>query len=319
MVLDQNPRLIRGNELMVILERIKNSYSYGGIREVVRKAFFLAVYTIVGRFTSFIVKNSKIEYGLNNSERKDHIVVSLTSFPKRFPYLGMCLKSLVIQKVKPDKIIVYLGSDSTPDMLTEEMKFYQNYGVEYRFDKTMNIMPHKKYFYAMQEFENSIVVTADDDVIYPRNWLKSLYDSYKHNPNAVSARRVHQIKFDGQGRVIPYDKWKDQCRNIRKPSKQLIATGNSGVLYPPKCLHIEAFDKDAITNLCLRSDDLWLKCMEIKNDTPVVWVKNWQVKPASIDSENNSRLQDENIFTGKNDFVLRVIMEYCSITDSDFM
>lgn len=303
---------------MAILDRIKNSYSYGGIREVVRKTVFLVAYAAIGKGTSAIVKRSKMEYGLNKTMRNDHIVVSLTSFPKRFPYIGPCLKSLIIQEVKPDKIIVYLGSDSTPEMLTKEMLRFQEYGVEYRFDNNRNLMPHKKYFYAMQEFNESIIVTADDDVIYPKNWLKTLYESYLHFPNAVSARRVHWIRFDDSGRMLPYDHWKDQCRNIKKPSKQLIATGNGGVLYPPKSLHSDVFDTNAIMKLCLRADDLWLKCMEIKNDVPVVWVKNWQVKPASIDEKNNSRLQDENIFTGQNDHVLRSIMEYCSIKDNDF-
>ena len=303
---------------MAIVERIKNSYSYGGLREVARKAFFLVVYATVGKFTSIAVKKTKMEYGLNKSKREDHIVVSLTSFPKRFPYIGLCLKSLIAQTVKPDKIIVYLGSDSTPDMLTEEMIYFKKYGVEYRFDNELNLMPHKKYFYAMQEYKDSIVITADDDVIYPKNWLKTLYESYKHYPKAVSARRVHQIRFDEKGKMIPYDSWKDQCRSIKIPSKQLIATGNSGVLYPPNCFNADAFDVEAIMQLCLRTDDLWLKCMEIKNDIPVVWVKNWQVKPASIDAEDNARLQDENIFTGQNDQVLRLIMNHCSIKDENF-
>lgn len=301
-----------------LLERAKNAYSYGGVSEIVRKAMFLIVYSITGKFTSFIVRNRQLEFGLNCSKRKDHIVVSLTSFPQRFPHLDMCLKSLVIQKVKPDKIIVYLGNDSSLDMMTATMRKFQDYGVEYRFDKTMNLMPHKKYYYAMQEYPHSIIVTADDDIIYPRNWLKTLYESYKLYPNAVSARRVHQIKFDEQGKMISYDKWKDQCRSLKKPSKQLVATGNGGILYPPKCLPKTAFNVDVIKQLCLRTDDLWLKCMEVKNNVPVVWVKNWQVKPVSIDYEDNSRLQDENIFTGKNDLVMRAIMKYCSITDKNF-
>ena len=47
---------------MAIVERIKNSYSYGGIREVVRKAFFLVVYATTARCTSIAVKKAKPEY-----------------------------------------------------------------------------------------------------------------------------------------------------------------------------------------------------------------------------------------------------------------
>lgn len=51
-------------------------------------------------------------YGLNvNEERKEHIIVSLTSFPDRMNTIHMCLRSLLSQKMKPDKIILYLSKE----------------------------------------------------------------------------------------------------------------------------------------------------------------------------------------------------------------
>ena len=202
-------------------------------------------------------------------------------------------------------------------MLTEEMLAFQKYGVEYRFDEEHNLMPHKKYFYAMQEFPNAVIVTADDDVVYPTNWLEELYASYKKHPDAISARRVHYIQIKDD-ELLPYDQWKDQCRDHTEPSMRLIATGNAGVLYPPHCFDAEAFNIDAIEELCVRTDDLWLKCMEVRNKRAVVWVKNWKVRPATIDGENNSRLQDENVFTGNNDIVLKNLMSRYSLTAKDF-
>ena len=302
----------------MIVKRLRNALASGGVLEVIRKAFYNCIYIIAGRITQKIVEHKPYQFGLNTAERSEHIVVSLTSFPPRFSQLDKCLKSLIVQSVKPDRIIVYLGSDSRVEILTEEMKRYEEYGVEYRFDSTKNLMPHKKYFYAMQEFPDSIVVTADDDVIYPNNWLKSLYYSYKVFPEAVSARRVHFIKIK-DGELLPYDHWKDQCRDLLIPSMRLIATGNGGVLYPPGCFDKEAFNYSVIEELCLRTDDIWLKCMEIRNRIPVVWVKNWQVRPATVDSKDNQRLQDENVFTGNNDIVLNKIMCYYSLSVKDLV
>lgn len=302
---------------MNIVVRVKNAMSYGGIKEVLRKALYLMVYKTTAKVTLYSVQHKKLEYGLNQEPRDIPIIVSLTSFPKRFPYIGMCLKSLVTQKTKPDRIIVYLGNDAEEPQLTEEMHKYQQYGVEYRFDTENNLMPHKKYFYAMQEYPNAIIITADDDVVYPTNWVSTLYESYKKYPKAISARRVHYINCDEE-KLLPYDSWKDQCRNIHSPSMRLIATGNSGVLYPPNCFDSEAFNIDAIKSICLRADDLWLKCMEIRNGIPVVWVRNWQVKPATIDEKNNTKLQDENIFTGNNDVILQKLMKKYSLKVADF-
>lgn len=300
---------------MGIGQRLRNAYAYGGVKEVFRKAFYHRIYRMTRKQTIREVSHAHTEYGLNRSQRDAHIVVSLTSFPPRFPYLGPCLKSLVLQDLKPDKIIMYLGNDCTESDITEEMRSYEQYGVEFRIDPDENLMPHKKYYYAMQQFPDSIIVTADDDVIYPANWLRSLYESYQQYPSVISARRVHFIQIKN-GKLAPYDHWIDQIRSVRRPSKRLIAIGNGGVLYPPGCLDEKAFAVEDIKSLCLRNDDLWLKCNEVRLNIPVVWVRNWKVEPAAIHSEMT--LSSGNIFTGKNDAVLRLLMEHFSLTDDDF-
>ena len=76
---------------------------------------------------SFYVVKARVKllpyaYGLNRKQRDIRIIVSMTSYPKRFKTIIMPLKSLLLQSVKPDRIIVWLGSDSSEEMLTQEMK-----------------------------------------------------------------------------------------------------------------------------------------------------------------------------------------------------
>ena len=300
-----------------IIDRLKNTYEYGGIYEVLRKATFHYIYLVGGKVTRLTVQKKPYEYGIVKKPRKEKIVVSLTSFPARFDKIDLCLKSIILQTLKPDRIIVCLGSDTKKSDITRSMKRFEKYGVEYRIDQTQNLMPHKKYFYAMQEFPDAVIITADDDVIYPSNWLSSLYTSYKKYPHAISARRVHYISKK-DGKLEPYDHWIDQYRKLKTPSMSLIAIGNGGVLYPPHCFNKTAFDTERIKRLCLRTDDLWLKCMEVLQSIPVVWVKNWLVDPATIDFAKNERLSDANIFTGKNDDILRELMNNLSLKDEMF-
>lgn len=301
---------------MSITVRIKNALKYGGIAEVVRKAYYYIIYHIANYFTIVETKISDMSYGLNKDERPNSVVISLTSYPKRFEKIGLCLKSLIQQTIKPDKIIVYLGSDSDETDITDEMKEYIKYGIEYRIDKEVNLMPHKKYYYAMREYPDSIIVTADDDVIYPKNWLESLLKTHQKYPEAVCARRVHLIGIRG-GRILPYNEWTDQIRTVLKPSMQLIAIGNGGVLYPPNCFDDEAFNIDEIKKTCLKADDLWLKCMEIRNQIPVVWVKNWHVDPPSIGS--SEKLSSQNVFNGNNDLIFKNLMTKYAIEPRDFL
>lgn len=303
---------------MNVFERLKNAYASGGFREIVRKSFFHYIYRFNNCITKASVNRKKLQIGLNQTEeRKEKVIVSLTSFPPRFVGIHLTLKSLLLQSEKPDKVIVYLGSDSSRDQFTQKMLDLEKYGVEYHIDSSRNLKSHKKYFYAMQEFENDVIVTADDDVYYPANWLSSLLKSYKKFPNAVSARRVHLMKKNGD-ELAYYNLWEDQCRRVKKPNFSLIATGCSGILYPPHCLKPVAFDEATFQKLCFDADDIWLKCMEVLNDVPVVWVKNWEVDPPDVSASNKNSLSSLNVDYRKNDTYLHNVMNHFNISVEKF-
>lgn len=300
---------------MNIIWRLNNAYQSGGVKEIIRKGINRLFCKISNYATVSYVKKSKISYGLNEKKREIPIIISLTSFPERFPNIGLCLKSLLLQEMKPDRIIIFFGSDSKESDLTDEMIRFRQYGVEYRFDDKLNLMPHKKYFYAMRDFPDAIIITVDDDAIYSKDLVRSLYESYQKYPNAVSARRVHQIRVK-DGKILPYNHWKDQCCDVKYPSMTLIATGVGGVLYPPGRFDKETFNVEIIQKLCLKADDLWLKCMEVRNNIPVVWAINNEVRPAEIKSVRN--LFDGNVTNNNNDEILKNIMVHYSITVNDF-
>ena len=306
---------------MTIFERFANAYSYGGLKEIIRKSTTHAIYRINNFATKRKVDSRYPEYGLySGSERKKKIIVSLTSYPKRFETISIALKSLLLQTVKPDKIIVYLGNDTLPDDITTDMKEMENYGVEYRIDSTQNLMAHKKYFYAMQDYPNDIVVTADDDLYYPLDWLESLVKAHDMNPKVICARRVHLMKANGLC-LEEYNHWEDQCRRITEPSYALFATSGSGKLFPPGSLCKEAFNTQAIKDLCLKADDIWLKCMEVLSGTPVMWVKNWEVDQMSVDSIQSIQegsLAAANVEQCGNDAMLYVVMKQYGIKTEDF-
>ena len=303
---------------MNICDRLKNAYASGGLKEITRKSFFHYIYIFNSRITKAYVERRKLQFGLNQSDkRKEKIVVSLTSFPLRFNKIHICLKSLLLQKVKPDKIIVYLGKDSSRKQFTKEMLNLERYGVEYRIDSERNLKSHKKYFYAMQEFPNDIIVTADDDLYYPSNWLSSLFKTYHKYPNAISARRVHLMK-QKDGILLPYNMWKDQCRSVVEPSFALLATGGSGKLYPPHCLNECAFDDKRFKELCFDADDIWLKCMEIISGIPVVWAKNWEVDQLGVGTNQKGALSKQNVDCSHNDGCLKNVMDFYNISTSRF-
>jgi len=202
------------------------------------------------------------------------IIVSMTSFPGRIDTVYKSLKSVFSQSFKADRIILWLAEEQFPEKkLPDRLMEYVQLGLEIRWcDK--DLRPHKKYFYAMQEFPDALIITVDDDLIYDKQMIEMLVTSYLHFPGAVSATRTHLMTADLNGNIAPYMQWGNQFSGvIGKPSMQLFSTSGAGTLYPPDCMDNELFNVDNIRSLCLNADDLWFKVMQVRKGTPVVLVK----------------------------------------------
>lgn len=61
--------------------------------------------------------------------------------------------------------------------------------------------------------------------------MKTFYQSYIRHPEAVSAKRVHNIQFDQNGVVLPYAEWViDTKEYVDTEVMGLMATGCGGVV-----------------------------------------------------------------------------------------
>ena len=253
---------------------------------------------------------------LNSTHRKTDVIVSLTSYPARFPFIHITLKSMMLQSMKPDRIIVWLDKDVDQSRLTPKMRALERYGIEYRYVK--DLRSHKKYFYVMQEFSDSIIITIDDDVIYPKDVIKSLMDTHERYPDAVCARRVHKITKNVDGTIAAYNDWLGEYCECDTPSHALIAVGVGGILYPPHCLYEKVFDEELIRKLCLKADDIWLKFMEVLNGTYVVWTPCKIPMPELIEKAQETSLNSENVGQNMNDVYFANMQKYFDVQSDDF-
>lgn len=230
----------------------------------------------------------------------EHIVLSLTSYLPRLPTLPLCLPRLFSQTIPPEKIILYLDKDVSPKQLPEQVVSFQERGLEIKFTPYC-LKCHTKYFFAMQEYPGSIIITVDDDVLYEHDLVENLVRSYRKYPKAVSAGRVHKISLTPDGHPTPYLEWEHECTDVHKPSHELLATGVGGVLYPPGCLGRETFNRETLLRLSLYADDLWLKVMELRYGIPVVYAKQSRKHPKVIPGTQENALYLENRNKGYND------------------
>lgn len=234
------------------------------------------------------------------------LIVSLTTYPKRIGTLGAVLESIYAQTRKADEVVLWLAEEQFPGKEKDLPEYLLQLVGEGKLTIRWcdDLKPHKKYFYALQEYTNDLVVTVDDDLLYPRDMLECLYRSYLQYPEAVSTVRAHLIMVSEQNEIMPYSTWiqeTDSC--IYQPSMQLLATGGAGCLYPPNLLRRELFDAQAIRENCLWADDLWLKVMELMSDVPVVLARPYEQLHYLPDSQEEA-LHRLNVGQNHNDVQL---------------
>lgn len=207
------------------------------------------------------------------------LIVSLTSYPKRIGVVAQVLNTIYAQTRKADEIILWLAEEQFPgkeaDLPDNLRQLISDKRLTVRWCD--DLKGHKKYFYALQEYQDDIVVTIDDDLLYPQDMLASLYKSYLLYPDAVSTLRAHLILVSEQNQILPYREWiheTDAC--IHKPCMQLMASGGAGDLYPPGLYRKDFFDREAVLEYCLWADNLWVKAMQLVSDVPVVLVRPFE-------------------------------------------
>ena len=200
------------------------------------------------------------KYGLNE---KSNIIISLTTFPERVNSVWITINTLLNQKnVKPKKIILWLAEEQFPEhKLPHNLTKLISRGVEIRYCE--DLKPHKKYYFAMKEFKEDIIITVDDDVFYPENFVELLLQGSNKYPNTIICNWAHKITFDNEGEFNKYNLWKNSVDEL---SILTVPIGCGGVLYPPNLLNKELFNIYELKKLALYTDDLWLKCMEVKNN-----------------------------------------------------
>lgn len=288
---------------------------------LVRKAYsgFVKIYSICKHILIKLrLEIQPITNSINKDDnRKQKVIISLTSYPKRFKNLHLVIKSIMLQTVKPDKIILYLGNDSLNIKLPKKLEKLQKKGLQIEI-KNENLKSHKKYYYAFQEFPNDLIITIDDDLVYENRMIELLLKSYEQYPNAISAKRVHRIRRDSEGKVMPYNNWELECTSISEPSMALFATTGAGTLFPPSCLGKEVFNKSVFMEECQNADDVWLKFMQILSETPVVFVKGKRVMPSIILGTQENALCDENVGMNMNDVYINNLEKLYGISLGEY-
>ena len=209
--------------------------------------------------------------------RKPHwlpgrLVVSLTSYPKRFKGLATTLKTLLSQEVRPDFVVLWIYKDDA-HLLPPNVLRLRSKGLSIRL-VDVDTRSYKKLVPALAEFNDAYIATADDDVYYPRDWLSMLVSAVTPERREVVGLRGRWIEFEADGSFAPYIRWK-LLEKETPGSARVLLTGIGGTLYPPNCFATDVADANKFLSLSPNNDDLWFYFLLRKNGYVCRKVGGW--------------------------------------------
>lgn len=194
------------------------------------------------------------EYRFDHLGNYPRIIVSLTTHKERIEYVHYALDSLYAQTLRPIEVRLYItrGEYQTyPPILRRFQPWLKIIEVD-------NIGSYKKFIPALREAnEEELIISLDDDFIYPPHLVSCLYRHFLLHQNAL----------------VGYCGFKND-----KPYFEGIA-GGMGILWNPKIFNPKTmpffFRKDLFIDEIGRNyDDGWISLSCLESGIPIECVSN---------------------------------------------
>ena len=114
------------------------------------------------------------------------VTVSLTTIPERINNVSKIIESLLSQTVKPDAIHLYIpyickknNNSYIIDQYLSNLQKFPNFKI---IHVENDYGPGTKWYYALADKTNDVVIFVDDDVILHKEAIEELLNSYKNFP-----------------------------------------------------------------------------------------------------------------------------------------
>ncbi|WP_045388241.1 glycosyltransferase family 2 protein [Falsirhodobacter sp. alg1] len=243
------------------------------------------------------------------------IDISLTAISTRLHVLPATLRSLLAQDYGDLRINVYLSHtpyllDQGVPGLTPELEAVQREaGERLRFVFCANTGPYRKLLPFLHEHWglSRLVVTVDDDTIYPPHWLSTMLRAYDSH-GCVIAYRGHRILIRN-GMLAPYASWMRSAVE-ENPGTLILPTGKDGILYDTAFFPINVLNVEDAMRIAPTADDLWFRWHLASNG-----IQTYLIHPnyrAGTFSESD---YDDSLYLtfnrgGKNDIALDTLDTY---------
>jgi hypothetical protein len=228
--------------------------------------------------------------------------VSLTSYPQRYKYLKKTLQTLISQSVRPNIIIVNLFE---PDfaLLNKSLKRLSKYGVVYRSCKN-DYKSYLKLAPLIGHSDFDAVITVDDDIYYPRNFVLELLSQFREDSSLIVGHRGFLADLSNES----VHSWKPVLKDTKSDS-EIFLTGVGGILYPAQVLKVFNDHMEDILRLAPSADDLGFFFVENELRLSRMAIFTDCSRPKYWPGSQTLALWKKNVRGGENSKALRLLKE----------
>lgn len=249
----------------------------------------------ISLFTSSYLALQPTASLVNKDKKYVDVVVSLTTIPSRVHSIHLVIRSLLKQTVRPTKIVLWVHKNLEKQLPKRLHKLRSDL---FEIRPTEGHSSHRKLVHSLTAYPNTPIVTCDDDLLYPKDWLEKLWTCAEMHPNKIIANQTRYIRYQDNGDVKPYKEW-IYPKKIKDPMA-IIAIGAGGVWYPLGALDNAVTDQALYMKLAPKADDLWFKAMAILKNTATISPTQKSRTPIPIIGSQKVALKKTNIGADKN-------------------
>lgn len=198
------------------------------------------------------------------------ISVNLTTTGQRLHLCRIALISLLLQSRLPDRINLWVSREPylrdkgitdqrTLDELLAALPAAERHRVYIGW--VANTGPYRKLIPALRQAAmDDVLITADDDIYYGRDWLRLLLQRFEYSGGQPVAARVRRQACNILGGTTSYLYW-NVMAEPEEVSEGFVVTFGGGAVLTRDMFRSEDIASEAYLEISPTADDLWYSRM----------------------------------------------------------
>ena len=229
------------------------------------------------------------------SQKSLDVIVSLTTTPARIDNLLPTINSLLVQTLTPRHILLNVPKRSKRFDTSYVVPAYLYNIPGVVINRCHDYGPASKLLGALDRYKdpNTIIITVDDEYMYPANLVETLVAAHEVNQHAAFgfAGQIIDADYTSEHRidVRSADQWNDA-----KYASVDVLEGFLGALYKVDFFSASIYD---ISDACRTTDDIWFSAHLAASGIPRIKLSMTFSRPSDTETGNDKRsnLRSSNV------------------------